>query len=132
MKKFIKLISKYSAITFIALTFCIGTVSAATTYSSWSNYVYWNTWIGLSGQTKSSSSSKSVTIDWQDAEASNFKMNFRILNSDLKEIESARLNYLATSTFTASTVSGREYLLQGLRDGYFTPRVYIKGRWKIN
>lgn len=132
MKKVVTFFSKYFVIGFIVFSFFSGTVYAASSYESWAGIVYWNNWVGLDRQTKTSSSSKTVSIHWNEAEAKNFYLNLRILNDNLSEVDNTRLNYLGSTSFHSPTVSGRTYILQGQRDGYFTPSVYVKGTWKIN
>lgn len=132
MKKFINSFSKYFVVGFIAFSLCSGTVYAATSSESWSGTVAWNSWVGLDRQTKSSSTSKAVVIHWTEAEKSDFYLNMRILNDKLSTVNETRLNYLGKNSFTGATVSGKTYTLQGQRDGYFTPSVYVKGTWIIN
>lgn len=120
-----------SFITVMIIGLGLNQVLASTTNSSWAINVTSN-WKGLGQQTKSSSSSKQVYINWTDAEAKDFKLNFRILNEDLKEIDNCTLNYLGSTTFTTSTVNGRTYILQAKRLYFFNPSVYCKGVWRIN
>lgn len=104
---------------------------ANTSPEFWSGKIGYN-YIGLDWQTKSSSSSKEMILDWKHTDASGFNLYFRILNEDLNKISSCSVNYLGLTKYNLSTVSGREYLLQGSRENMWDPPVYCSGDWKIN
>lgn len=116
----------------VAFVFLFWEVNATTTYSNWSGNVQGSQWIGLSWQKREKSGVQNVTVNWTDAEGSSFKITVRILNSNLTSLYSDDINYLGSTTFPASLVSGQEYLLQGKKTSMFAGKTFIKGNWRIN